>query len=102
VHRNLVSEKELKKLQETSHDNRQLLQRLTSEHRVPEDDLVNALSVHDQVPYLAYRPKKHHLFQSDSKLNLSYLKRNIVVILVDADDNPIELMGPPPFNFKLF
>jgi hypothetical protein len=102
VHRNLVSEKELKNLQETSHDNRQLLQRFTSEHRVPEDDLVNALSVHDQVPYLAYRPKKNHLFQSDSKLNLSYLKRNIVVILVDADDNPIELTGPPPFNFKLF
>ena len=67
VHRNLVTDKELKKLQESSHDNRQLVQRLTSEHRVPEDDLGNALSVHFQVPYLPYLPDKYHLFQSDSK-----------------------------------
>jgi len=95
VHRNLISEKELKKLQETSHDNRQLVQRLTSEHRVPEDDLGNALSVHFQVPYLAYLPDKYHLFQSDSKLNLSYLKRNFIAVLADVKDNPIVLMSEP-------
>ncbi|MFQ3231965.1 MAG: hypothetical protein ACI9DO_003360, partial [Reinekea sp.] len=95
VHRNLISEKELKKLQETSHDNRQLVQRLTSEHRVPEDDLGNALSVHFQVPYIAYLPDKFHLYQSDSKLNLSYLKRNFVAVLADVKDNPIVLMAEP-------
>lgn len=95
VHRNLISEKELNKLQVTSHDNRQLLQRLTSEYRIPEDDLGNALSVHFQVPYIAYLPDKYHLFQSDSKLNLSYLKRNFVAVLADLKNNPIVLMAEP-------
>ncbi len=95
VHRNLITEKELKKLQETSHDNRQLVQRLTSEHRIPENDLGNALSVHFQVPYIDYLPDKYHLFQSDSKLNLSYLKRNFVAVLADVKDNPIVLMAEP-------
>ena len=95
VHRNLIAEKELKKLQETSHDNRQLVQRLTSEHRIPENDLGNALSVHFQVPYIDYLPDKYHLFQSDSKLNLSYLKRNFVAVLADIKDNPIVLMAEP-------
>jgi type II secretory ATPase GspE/PulE/Tfp pilus assembly ATPase PilB-like protein len=82
-------------LQVTSHNNRQLLQRLTSEYRVPEDDLGNALSVHFQVPYIAYLPDKYHLFRNDSKLNLSYLKRNFVAVLADLKNNPIVLMAEP-------
>jgi type II secretory ATPase GspE/PulE/Tfp pilus assembly ATPase PilB-like protein len=95
AHRNLITEKELKKLQETSHDNKQLVQRLTSEHRIPEDDLGNALSVHFQVPYIAYLPNKYRLFQGNSKLNLSYLRRNLVAVLADVKDNPIVLMAEP-------
>jgi type II secretory ATPase GspE/PulE/Tfp pilus assembly ATPase PilB-like protein len=95
VHRNLIGEKELRKLQDSSHDNKQLVQRLTSEHRIPDEDLGNALSVHYQVPYLPYLPDKYHLFQSESKLNLSYLKRNFVAVMADVKDNPIVLMAEP-------
>ena len=95
VHRNLISETELKKLQDSSQDNKQLVQRLTSEHRIPEDSLGNALSVHYQVPYLAYLPDKYHLFQSNSRLNLSYLKRNFVAVLADVREQPIVLMAEP-------
>lgn len=95
VHRNLVSDTQLKKLKESSNDNKQLVQRLASEYRVPDEDLGMALSVHYQVPFLAYLPDKYHLYQSESKLNLSYLKRNLVAVISDVADNPIVLMAEP-------
>ncbi|WJG09934.1 GspE/PulE family protein [Aliiglaciecola sp. LCG003] len=95
IHRNLMSEKDLKQFTESSKDLRQLIQRLTSEARIPEDALGNALSVHYQVPYISYLPEKYHVLQSGSKLNLSYLKRNHVAVLADASENPIVLMAEP-------
>lgn len=95
LHRNLVSERDLLAFNETSKDNRQLIQRLISEARIPEEELGNALSVHYQVPYISYLPDKYHLFQSESRLNLSYLKRNFVAVLADASENPIVLMAEP-------
>lgn len=95
VHRNLVAEKDLKQITESSKDLRQIIQRLVSESRIPEDELGNALSVHYQVPYISYLPEKYHVLQSGSKLNLSYLKRNYVAVLADAAENPIVLMAEP-------
>ncbi|WP_409553373.1 ATPase, T2SS/T4P/T4SS family [Aliiglaciecola sp. M165] len=95
VHRNLVSEKDLKQFAESSRDMRQVVQRLVSEARIPEDELGNALSVHYQVPYISYLPEKYHVLQSGSKMNLSYLKRNFVAVLADAAENPIVLMAEP-------
>lgn len=95
VHRNLLSEKDLLNFSESSKDTRHLIQRLISEARIPEAELGNALSVHYQVPFTSYLPDKYHLFQSESKLNLSYLKRNFVAVLADASENPIVLMVEP-------
>ncbi|MEP4890409.1 MAG: GspE/PulE family protein [Aliiglaciecola sp.] len=95
VHRKLMSEKDLKQFTESSKDIRQLIQRMVSEARIPEDELGNALSVHYQVPYISYLPEKYHVLQSGNKLNLSYLKRNYVVVLADASENPIVLMAEP-------
>lgn len=95
VHRGLISDKDLKTITETSKDNRQLVQRLISEGRVAESELGNALSVHHQVPFISYLPDKYHLYQSESKLNLSYLKRNFVAVIADANDNAIVLMAEP-------
>lgn len=95
VHRDLVSEKDLNQLRETSKDNRQIVQRLISESRIPEEELGNALSVHYQVPFISYLPDKFHMFQGESKLNLSYLKRNFVAVIADASDNPTVLMAEP-------
>jgi type II secretory ATPase GspE/PulE/Tfp pilus assembly ATPase PilB-like protein len=95
VHRNLITEDQLTKITEGSNDNRQLVQRLTSEYRIPDEELGNALSVHFQVPFLPYLPDKYHMFQSESRLNLSYLKRNFVAVLADVAENPIVLMAEP-------
>ena len=95
VHRNLISEKDLKQIIESSKDQRQIVQRLLSEARIPEEALGNALSVHFQVPFISYLPDKYHLFQGESKLNLSYLKRNFVAVVADAAENPIVLMAEP-------
>ncbi len=95
LHRNLISDKDLAAITESSRDTRQLIQRLISEARIPETELGNALSVHYQVPFISYLPDKYHLYQSESRLNLSYLKRNFVAVLADVAENPIVLMSEP-------
>jgi type II secretory ATPase GspE/PulE/Tfp pilus assembly ATPase PilB-like protein len=95
VHRNLISDKELKNLTEANQDYKQLVQRLITEYRIAERELGQAISVHYQVPFLSYDPDKYQLFQSNSKLNLSYLKRNHVAVIADATENPILLMAEP-------
>jgi type II secretory ATPase GspE/PulE/Tfp pilus assembly ATPase PilB-like protein len=95
VHRGLIKQEALEQLTKESKDNRQLTQRLMSELRIPEDVLGNALSVHYQVPFIGYLPDKYHSYQSDSRLNLSYLKRNFVAVIADVSDNPIVLMAEP-------
>ncbi|WP_414829457.1 GspE/PulE family protein [Alteromonas sp. H39] len=95
LHQNTISEKALKELVDSSQDIRQVIQRLISEHRISEDQIGNSLSIHYQVPFVPYLPDKYHLYQSDSRLNLSYLKRNFVAVIADVRDNPIVLMAEP-------
>ena len=95
LHEELISEKALKDLQESSADMRQTVQRLMSEYRINEGKLGNSLSIHYQVPFIPFDPDKFHLFQSESKLNSSYLKRNFVAVIADARDKPTVLMAEP-------
>jgi type II secretory ATPase GspE/PulE/Tfp pilus assembly ATPase PilB-like protein len=62
---------------------------------VPEKDIGSALSVHYQVPFIDYLPDNYHMYQSNSRLNLSYLKRNFVAVIADAHENAIVLMAEP-------
>ena len=95
LHENLLSEKALTELQETSSDIRQMVQRLMSEYRINEGKLGTSLSIHYQVPYIGFDPEKYHAYQSESRLNTSYLKRNFVAVIADAHDKPIVLMAEP-------
>lgn len=95
MHSNLVSEKALKDMSETSNDHKHLIQRLQTELRISDEHLGKSLSVHYQVPFIPYLPDKYHLFQSDSKLNTSYLKRNCVAVVADANENIIVLLAEP-------
>jgi type II secretory ATPase GspE/PulE/Tfp pilus assembly ATPase PilB-like protein len=95
IHRGLTSQKTIDELSENEATTKQIIQRLVSEHRIAEDEIGNAISVHYQVPFINYVPDKYHLYQSDSRLNLSYLKRNHVAVVSDANDSPIVLMAEP-------
>lgn len=95
VHRNHINEPALNSLVESCRDHKHLIQRLSTEHRIPEPEIGQALSIHYQVPWLDYQPDKYHLFQNESRLNVSYLKRNLVAVISDARDNPIVLMSQP-------
>lgn len=94
VHKNLISDAIIQEITQDS-TLKQTVQRLISEHRVPEEEIGNAISVHFQVPYIAYLPDKYHLYQNDAKLNLSYLKRNYVAVVADVRENPIVIMSEP-------
>lgn len=73
----------------------QAVSKLSSEMRVADKDIGNALSVHYQVPFIEYLPDTFHIFQSDSRLNSSYLKRNFVAVIADAHENAVVLMAEP-------
>lgn len=95
LHENLISEKALTELQDSSNDVRQLVQRLISEYRINEAKIGNSLSIHYQVPFISFDPDKYHLYQSESRLNSSYLKRNYVAVVANANDKAIVLMAEP-------
>lgn len=76
-------------------DMRQTVAKLTTEYRVEEKDIGSALSVHYQVPFIEYLPDSFHMYQSNSRLNLSYLKRNFVAVIADAHENATVLMAEP-------
>ncbi|MFW8591783.1 ATPase, T2SS/T4P/T4SS family [Glaciecola sp. 2405UD65-10] len=94
VHKGLIKQKYVDEISEE--DNiRHSIQRLSSEHRISEDEIGNAISMHYQVPFIPYLPDTFHLYQTDAKLNLSYLKRNFVAVVADARENPTVLMAEP-------
>ncbi|CAD5253906.1 General secretion pathway protein GspE [Alteromonas sp. 38] len=95
LHKGLINEPALKALLSTSNDTRTIVQGLMSEHRVPEHEIGHSLSIHYQVPFIGYLPDKYHRYEGESKLNLSYLKRNHVAVISDVEDNPIVLMAEP-------
>lgn len=97
VHKNLVSRKIIEELSQDS-TMKESVQRLISEHHVAEKEIGTAISVHYQVPFIPYFPDNYHLYQTDTKLNLPYLKRNYVAVLADmrdVRDMPIVLMSEP-------
>ncbi len=95
VHRQILNQKQLDQLTEGSQDQRHLIQKMMSELRIAEEHIGNALSIHYQVPYVAYLPDKYHLYPNGNKLNQSYLKRNFIAVIADAAENPIVLMSEP-------
>ncbi|MFC3093870.1 GAF domain-containing protein [Alteromonas sediminis] len=95
VHTGSMSEKAVAELLESSDDMRTIVQRLISEFRIAEPVIGNALSIHYQVPFIGYLPDKYHPYQSESRLNESYLKRNYVAVIADAHDKPTVLMAEP-------
>ncbi|MEG3765917.1 GspE/PulE family protein [Alteromonas sp. 14N.309.X.WAT.G.H12] len=95
LHRKQIEPAALTDIIDNSSDQRTIIQRLMSEHNIREGDIGNTLSVHYQVPYIGYLPEKYHLYQNESRLNPSYLKRNLVAVIADAHDRPIVLMAEP-------
>ncbi len=94
IYQGLISEKilgELTKDPDVTHT----VQRLVSEYRINETVIGNALSVHYQVPFIAYLPDDFHLYHNEAKLNLSYLKRNYVAVIANVHEQPTVLMAEP-------
>jgi len=68
---------------------------LNAEHQISDKHISEALSVYYQVPAIEFLPAEFHVSPNDSKLNPSYLKRNLVVIIRDANEQAIVLMFEP-------
>ncbi len=95
VHRGRLSERELSTLKATTNDPAEILKTIQSKYNVPDTELGNALSVHYQVPFIAYSPDEYHTSILQSHLNESYLECNHVAVIADASEVPILLMAEP-------
>ncbi|MFT5712715.1 MAG: type II secretory ATPase GspE/PulE/Tfp pilus assembly ATPase PilB-like protein [Glaciecola sp.] len=68
---------------------------LKTKHKVSEQLIGEALSIYYQVPFINYLPNQYKLSQSNVQLNVTYFKRNQVVILTDELQRLIVLMFDP-------
>ncbi len=68
---------------------------LANEHQVSEKHICEALSVYYQVPAIEFNPAEYHVSPNDSRLNPSYLKRNLVAIVRDVNERALVLMFEP-------
>jgi hypothetical protein len=68
---------------------------LKTKHNISEHLIYEALSVYFQVPFIDYLPRKYKLAQGNTKLSISYLKRNHVALVKDTLDRLIVVMYEP-------
>jgi len=68
---------------------------LKIKHNISENLIYEALSIHFQVPFIDYLPRKYKLTQGNTKLSISYLKRNHVALVKDTLDRLIVVMHEP-------
>jgi type II secretory ATPase GspE/PulE/Tfp pilus assembly ATPase PilB-like protein len=94
VHKGLLQAKVLDSLTHNS-SVKHLAYLLHTEHQITERDLSKALSIYYQVPFIDFLPAEFHMSQGDSKLNVSYLKRNSVAILRDIREQAVVVMFEP-------
>lgn len=94
VHKGLVDKKVLSNVSKNA-SIKHLAYILSTEHQIAEKSISEALSIYYQVPAIEFLPAEFHVSPHDSKLNPSYLKRNLVVIVRDANEQAIVLMFEP-------
>lgn len=68
---------------------------LKTKHNISENLIYEALSVYFQVPFIDYLPRKYKLAQGNTKLSMSYLKRNHVALVKDTLNRLIVVMYEP-------
>ncbi|MFT4927078.1 MAG: type II secretory ATPase GspE/PulE/Tfp pilus assembly ATPase PilB-like protein [Phenylobacterium sp.] len=79
--------------QETKLDDQ--LRKLIDDYKVSKELIGLSLEVYYQVPFLSHDEAKYHVHVSNDKLNLNYLQKNNVVVIADANEEPIILMAEP-------
>lgn len=94
VHKGLLEKKVLSNVSKNA-SIKHLAFVLNSEHQISEKHISEALSVYYQVPAIEFLPAEFHVSPNDSKLNPSYLKRNLVVIIRDVNEQAIVVMFEP-------
>lgn len=71
------------------------VRKVRDEFAIKPELIGHSLEVFFQVPYLPYHEAKYLLHAASKKLNSSYLKKNLAVVLADAAREPIVLMAKP-------
>jgi type II secretory ATPase GspE/PulE/Tfp pilus assembly ATPase PilB-like protein len=94
IHKQLLDAKILENLTHNS-SIKHIAYLLHTEYQIAQADLCEALSIFYQVPFIDFLPADYHVSRGDSKLNISYLKRNSVAIIRDIKERVIVTMFEP-------
>lgn len=71
------------------------LRKLMEDYKVSKELIGLSLEVYYQVPFLSHDEEKYHVHDANNKLNLNYLQKNNVVVIADANEDPVILMSEP-------
>lgn len=74
---------------------RQIAQNLINEQKASVKQVGEALAIFYQVAYIPYLPNEYFVKHANTRLNLSYLKRNLVAVVADKKEQLIVLMNDP-------
>jgi len=100
IHRGIIEPKMLSNLSKNS-SIKQTITFLNNEYNIAGHDIGEALSIYYQVPFIDFKPDYYEFSENDAKLSVSYLKRNLVTVIKDKNENTVILMFEPNNNALL-
>ncbi|SFC54984.1 GspE/PulE family protein [Pseudoalteromonas denitrificans] len=92
--KNLITEQQLQTLNKESQYSLQI-KMLQESFSISDKEIGLSLEAYYQVPLMAQYDERFHLHTLNNKLNLEYLKKNMVVIIADANELSTLLMTKP-------
>lgn len=101
LHKDILQQAQLTRWQDEGKNLEEIIRAINLHCKVTSEQLGRSLSLFYQVPFIHYDPDKYHLHPSAEKINTSYLKKNVLVLLEDNQGKTLLLMDAPNDPDKL-
>ncbi|MEY8197829.1 MAG: GspE/PulE family protein [Colwellia sp.] len=101
IHKDILKQGQLERWQEEGKSTDDIIRAIRTNCDLTNTQLGHSLSLFYQVPFIGYDPEKYHLHPISEKVNLSYLKKNNMVLLEGPENKALLMMDSPNDANKL-
>jgi type II secretory ATPase GspE/PulE/Tfp pilus assembly ATPase PilB-like protein len=101
IHKDIINQPQLERWQLEDKSTNEIIRAIRVNYHVSSDQLGMSLALFYQVPFIKYAPDKYHLHPKAENINISYLKKNHMVLLEDNAGKALLLMNTPNDASKL-
>jgi hypothetical protein len=101
IHKDIISQHQLERWQLEEKTTNEIIRAIRVNCHVTSDHLGMSLALFYQVPFVKYAPDIYHLHPRAENINISYLKKNHMVLLEDNTGKALLLMNTPNDASKL-